>query len=60
MKHESETWVMTTETLNGLWHTNCHDPLDLLHQHESKDCLGRHLAKLGNLDIDVILCIIWI
>ena len=23
MKHESETWVMTTETLNGLWHTDC-------------------------------------
>ena len=33
MKHESETWVMTTETLNGLWHTKWHDPLDLLHQH---------------------------
>ena len=36
MKHESETWVMTTETLNGLWQTDCHDPLDLLHQHEEK------------------------
>ena len=39
MKHESETWVMTTETLNGLWHTNCHDPLDLLHQHEEQRLL---------------------
>ena len=36
MKHESETWVMTTETLNGLWHTNCHDPLD---QHEEQSLL---------------------
>ena len=36
MKHESETWVMTTETLNDLWHTNCQDPLDLLHQHEEQ------------------------
>ena len=36
MKHESETWVMTIETLNSLWHTNCHDPLDLLHQHEEQ------------------------
>ena len=27
---------------------------------KSEVCLGRHLAKLGNLDIDVILCIIWI
>ena len=40
MKHESETWVMTTETLNGLWHTNCHDPLDLLHQHEEKSLVA--------------------
>ena len=40
MKHESETWVMTTETLNGLWHTDCHDPLDLLHQHEEKSLVA--------------------
>ena len=40
MKHESETWVMTTETLNGLWHTDCHDPLDLLHQHEVKSLVA--------------------
>ena len=39
MKHESETWVMTTETLNGLWHTKWHDPLDLLHQHEEQRLL---------------------
>ena len=39
MKHESETWVMTTETLKGLWHTNCQDPLDLLHQHEEQRLL---------------------
>ena len=60
MKHESETWVMTTETLNGLWHTNCHDPLDLLHHNEEQSLLDRHLAKLGNLDIDVIHYKIWI
>ena len=23
VKPESETWVMTTETLKGLWHTDC-------------------------------------
>ena len=40
MKHESETWVMTTETLNGLWHTDCHYPLDLLHQHEEKSLVA--------------------
>ena len=40
MKHESETWVMTTETLNGLWHTDCHDPLDLFHQHEEKSLVA--------------------
>ena len=40
MKHESETWVLTTETLNGLWHTDCHDPLDLLHQHEEKSLVA--------------------
>ena len=40
MKHESETWVMTTETLNCLWHTDCHDPLDLLHQHEEKSLVA--------------------
>ena len=40
MKHESETWVMTTETLNGLWHTDWHDPLDLLHQHEEKSLVA--------------------
>ena len=40
MKHESETWVMTTETLNGLWHTDCHDPPDLLHQHEEKSLVA--------------------
>ena len=40
MKHESETWVMTTETLNSLWHTDCHDPLDLLHQHEEKSLVA--------------------
>ena len=40
MKHESETWVMTTETLNGLWHTDCHDPLDLLHQDEEKSLVA--------------------
>ena len=44
MKHESETWVMTTETLNGLWHTDCgtdcHDPLDQLHQHEEKSLVA--------------------
>ena len=45
MKHESETWVMTTETLNGLWHTNCHDPLDLLHQHEEQRLLRRTSRK---------------
>ena len=39
MKHESETWVMTTETLNSLWHTKWHDPLDLLHQHEKQSLL---------------------
>ena len=39
MKHESETCVMTTETLNGLWHTKWHDPLDLLHQHEEQRLL---------------------
>ena len=27
---------------------------------KSKDCLGRHLAELGDLDVDVVLCIVWI
>ena len=31
---------MTTETLNGLWHTDCHDPLDLLHKHEEKSLVA--------------------
>ena len=30
---------MTTETLNGLWHTKWHDPLDLLHQHDEQSLL---------------------
>ena len=32
MGNESETWVVTTEALGGLWHANCHGPLGLLHR----------------------------
>ena len=39
MRHGSETWVMMAEALSGLWHTNCHGPLDLLHQHEEQRLL---------------------
>ena len=27
---------MTTEALKGLWHTDCHDPLDLLNQYDKQ------------------------
>ena len=39
MRQESRTCVMTAEALNGLWHSSCHDPLDLLHQHEEQSLL---------------------
>ena len=39
MRHGSETWVMTAEALSGLWHANCHGPLDLLHHHEEQRLL---------------------
>ena len=60
MRQESGTCVVTAEALNGLWHTSCHDPLDLLHQHEEQSLLRPTSAKLGNLDLDVMLCIVWI
>ena len=52
---------MTTATLNGLWQTNCQDPLDLLHQHEEQSLLrltsskawqsGYRCDTLHNLDL---------